>query len=41
MAKQGHKWWEVDITYWVILVMEKLGLAWNVVKEPPRQLQPD
>jgi fatty-acid desaturase len=41
MAKQGHKWWEVDITYWVILVMEKLGLAWNVVKEPPRQPQPD
>ena len=41
MAKQGHKWWEVDITYWVILVMEKLGLAWNVVKEPPRQLQTD
>jgi stearoyl-CoA desaturase (delta-9 desaturase) len=34
MAKHGHKWWEVDTTYWMILAMEKLGLAWNVVKTP-------
>ena len=34
MAKHGHRWWEVDTTYWMILVMEKLGLAWNVVKTP-------
>jgi stearoyl-CoA desaturase (delta-9 desaturase) len=41
MAKQGHKWWEVDITYWCILGMEKLGLAWNVVKDPPQHGRPD
>ncbi len=40
MAKQGHKWWELDITYWVILLMEKTGLAWNVVKEIPRNAKP-
>ena len=34
MAKHGHMWWEVDTTYWAILAMEKLGLAWNVVKTP-------
>jgi len=34
MAAHGHKWWEFDMTYWVILVMEKLGLAWNVVHTP-------
>jgi stearoyl-CoA desaturase (delta-9 desaturase) len=34
MAKHGHKWWEVDTTYWVILALEKLGLAWNVVHTP-------
>ncbi len=34
MAKQGHRWWEIDITYWAILLMEKTGLAWNVVKDP-------
>ena len=34
MACHGHKWWEVDTTYWVILALEKLGLAWNVVHTP-------
>ncbi|MEN0110602.1 MAG: fatty acid desaturase [Planctomycetota bacterium] len=32
VASQGHKWWEIDVTYWVILAMEKTGLAWNVVR---------
>jgi stearoyl-CoA desaturase (delta-9 desaturase) len=35
MAKHGHKWWEVDVTYWAIVAMERLGLAWNVVHHPP------
>jgi len=34
MAKHGHRWWEIDVTYWAIVAMEKLGLAWNVVHEP-------
>ena len=33
-AAHGHKWWELDMTYWIILAMEKLGLAWNVVHAP-------
>jgi len=40
MAKHGHKWWEIDMTYWAILTMEKLGLAWNVVKDPPKHGKP-
>lgn len=35
MARHGHKWWEVDVTYWTILAMEKLGLAWDVVHDVP------
>lgn len=35
MAKHGHRWWEIDVTYWAILLMERLGLAWNVVHHPP------
>jgi len=34
MAKHGHRWWEVDVTYWAILALETLGLAWNVVHTP-------
>jgi len=35
MAKNGHKWWELDMTYGAILVLEKLGLAWKVIKTIP------
>ncbi len=34
MAAHGHKWWEVDTTYWSILLLERLGLVWNVVHTP-------
>lgn len=40
MARHGHKWWEVDVTYWAILCMEKCGLAWNVVKKIPKHTKP-
>jgi fatty-acid desaturase len=40
MARHGHKWWEIDVSYWAILFMEKTGLAWNVVKEPPKHGKP-
>ena len=36
VAQHGHRWWEVDMTYWVIGFMEKTGLAWNVVRKPPQ-----
>ncbi len=32
VARQGHRWWEFDITYCAIWVMEKVGLAWDVVR---------
>jgi stearoyl-CoA desaturase (delta-9 desaturase) len=31
MARHGHRWWEVDLTFATIRLMEKVGLAWNVV----------
>jgi sn-2 palmitoyl-lipid 9-desaturase len=34
MARHGHRWWEIDVTYAAILVMEAVGLAWNVVHTP-------
>jgi len=29
-AKFGFKWWQVDLGYWVIRLLEAIGLAWNV-----------
>jgi stearoyl-CoA desaturase (delta-9 desaturase) len=38
-AAHGHKWWEIDFTYWVILLLEKLGIAKNVV-HPEKVMRP-
>jgi stearoyl-CoA desaturase (delta-9 desaturase) len=32
VAKAGLKWWEVDMTWWVIQALQTLGLAEKVVK---------
>lgn len=33
-AAHGHRWWEIDATYWVIAVMKLTRLAWRVVEKP-------
>ena len=30
-ARHGHSSWEVDTTYWIILLLERLGLVRNIV----------
>ena len=36
-ARHGLKPWEIDISAGVIWTLEKLGLAWDVVKIPPER----
>jgi stearoyl-CoA desaturase (delta-9 desaturase) len=31
-AAHGHKWWEFDVTWISVWLMEKTGLAWDVVR---------
>jgi stearoyl-CoA desaturase (delta-9 desaturase) len=38
-ARHGHRWWEYDMSWWVIVMLEKLGLVWDVVR-PKQQLDP-
>jgi stearoyl-CoA desaturase (delta-9 desaturase) len=33
-ARLGFRWWEVDIAYWAICALEKLGLVWDVRRPP-------
>ena len=36
-AAHGMKWWELDPTFWVIVAMEKIGLARRVVR--PKEVE--
>jgi stearoyl-CoA desaturase (delta-9 desaturase) len=40
-ARQGFFWWEIDITYYILLGLEKLGIVWNLQVPPKRVLQPE
>ena len=31
MAAHGHRWWELDVTFWTIRALQAVGLVWNVV----------
>lgn len=31
-ARHGHRWWELDMSWWVISLLEKVGLAKDVVR---------
>ncbi len=31
VCSQGHKWWEVDLTYTFVRMLQVVGLAWDVV----------
>jgi stearoyl-CoA desaturase (delta-9 desaturase) len=34
VAKAGWKWWEIDMTWWVIIILKMLNLAKRVVMPP-------
>ena len=38
-ARQGFFWWEIDLTYYCLLGLEKLGLIWNLQVPPQRILR--
>lgn len=37
MARHGHRWWEIDLTWCTIWLMERVGLAQHVVRQPSRR----
>ena len=34
-AAHGHKWWEIDVVFWVVRLLEATGLAKQVVRPNP------
>ena len=33
-ARQGFRWWEVDITYYLLLALQLCGIIWDVRPVP-------
>lgn len=40
-ARQGFMWWEIDITYYLLKLMEKIGIIWEVRGIPKYVLERD
>jgi len=38
-ANQGFFWWEIDVSFYVIKLMEKVGLVWDVRAVPERMMK--
>jgi stearoyl-CoA desaturase (delta-9 desaturase) len=36
-ARQGFYWWEIDLTWYALVALSKLGLVWDL-KEPPERV---
>src|SRR5436190_342259 len=36
-ARQGFRWWQIDVTYWLLRLMALVRLIWDV-REPPRHV---
>jgi stearoyl-CoA desaturase (delta-9 desaturase) len=36
-ANQGFRWWEIDLTYYVLRMLALLGLVWDL-RRPPREV---
>ncbi|NBB80195.1 MAG: acyl-CoA desaturase [Verrucomicrobia bacterium] len=35
-ARQGMYWWELDLSYWLLRMLEKLGLIWDLKVYPKK-----
>lgn len=38
-ARHGLRWWELDVSYLIILAMSKVGLAWDVKVPTPERIR--
>ena len=33
-ARQGFRWWEIDVTYYVLWLLSRVGIVWDLRKPP-------
>ncbi len=37
-TRQGFFWWEIDVSYYLIRLLSRIGLVWDIRKVPPSRL---
>ena len=37
-ARQGFRWWEIDLTYYVLRALSLVGLVWDIQTPPPSSM---
>jgi len=40
-ARQGFFWWEIDFSYYIIVLLSWMGIVWGVQGPPKKMLQPE
>ncbi|MEM7409254.1 MAG: acyl-CoA desaturase [Myxococcota bacterium] len=40
-ARQGFRWWEIDVTYYVLRGLAAVGLVWDIREPPERIVYPE
>lgn len=38
-TRQGFKWWEIDITFYLLTIMSWFGIVWNLRPVPPSVME--
>ena len=38
-ARQGFRWWEIDLTYYILAALSLLGIVWDLKAPPPAFLR--
>lgn len=40
-VRQGFRWWEIDMSYYVLWLLARIGLVWDLREPPSAKLRPE
>jgi stearoyl-CoA desaturase (delta-9 desaturase) len=38
-CRNGFYWWEIDVTYYVLVALSRIGLVWDIRQPPAKMLE--
>jgi stearoyl-CoA desaturase (delta-9 desaturase) len=40
-ARQGFRWWEIDVTYYLLRGLQAIGVVWDIREPPAHVVDPE